>query len=55
MIEIMEREMISRRKMFSLLGLAIASGVVALPNNAEAQTSGMERPGGAPGHPAGLP
>ena len=36
MIEKMEREMISRRKMFSLLGLAAGVGFVVSPTEAEA-------------------
>jgi hypothetical protein len=38
-----EWEMISRRKMVSLLGLAAALGFAVPPTDAEAQTSGMER------------
>ena len=38
-----EWEMISRRKMVSLLGLAAASCFAVPPTDAEAQTSGMER------------
>jgi hypothetical protein len=38
-----EWEMISRRKMVSVLGLAAALGFAAPLTDAEAQTSGMER------------
>jgi hypothetical protein len=38
-----EWEMILRRKMVSLLGLAAALGFPVPPTDAEAQTSGMER------------
>jgi hypothetical protein len=38
-----EWEMISRRKMVSLLGLTAALGFAVPPTDAEAQTSGMER------------
>jgi hypothetical protein len=43
MIESIERELISRRRMFSLLGLAVALGLAVPPIDADAQTSGMER------------
>jgi hypothetical protein len=43
MIKRMEWEMVSRRRMFSFLGLAVASGLALRPTDAEAQTSGMER------------
>ena len=43
MIKRMEWEMVSRRRMFSFLGLAVASGLALRPTAAEAQTSGMER------------
>ena len=35
--------MVSRRRMFSFLGLAVAVGLVVQPADAEAQTAGMER------------
>jgi hypothetical protein len=41
-----ETEIISRRRMVSLLGLAAALGLAVPATNAEAQTSGMERRGG---------
>jgi hypothetical protein len=43
MIEKMEWGAISRRRMFSLLGLAAAFGLAVRPTDAEAQTAGMER------------
>jgi hypothetical protein len=43
MIKAMEPEMVSRRRMFSFVGLAVASGLAFRPTDAEAQTSGMER------------
>jgi len=43
MIKRMEWEMVSRRRMFSFVGLAVASGLAFRPTDAEAQTSGMER------------
>jgi hypothetical protein len=43
MIEKMERELVSRRKMFPFLGLAVAFGLAVRPTDAEAQTAGMER------------
>lgn len=43
MIKKMEWEIVSRRRMFSFLGLAVASGLALRPTDAEAQTSGMER------------
>ena len=43
MIEKMEWKMVSRRRMFPLLGLAVALGLAVRPIEAEAQTAGMER------------
>ena len=43
MIEKMEWKMVSRRRMFPLLGLAVALGLAVRPTEAEAQTAGMER------------
>ena len=43
MIEKMERGLVSRRKMFPFLGLAVAFGLAVQPTDAEAQTAGMER------------
>ena len=43
MIERMESEKVSRRRMLSFLGLAVASGFALRPTDAEAQTAGMER------------
>ena len=43
MIQKVEPEIISRRRMVSLLGLAAALGLAIPATNAEAQTSGMER------------
>jgi hypothetical protein len=43
MIEKMKWETISRRTMFSFLGLAAALGLAVRPTEAEAQTAGMER------------
>lgn len=48
MIEKIKSEMLSRRKAFSLLGLAVALGMavpaaVLTVSDAEAQTAGMER------------
>jgi hypothetical protein len=42
-IERMQRNAISRRKMFSLLDLAVGTALAVRPTDAEAQTSGMER------------
>jgi hypothetical protein len=43
MIERIKRESVSRRRMFSLLGVAVALGLAVPPTDAEAQTSGMKR------------
>ena len=43
MIERTQWKMVSRRRMFSFLGLAVAVGLVVQPADAEAQTAGMER------------
>ena len=43
MIEKMEWELVSRRKLFPFLGLAVAFGLAVRPTDAEAQTAGMER------------
>jgi len=43
MIERTQRKKVSRRRMFSFLGLAVAVGLVVQPADAEAQTAGMER------------
>src|SRR5215472_439744 len=42
MIENMASEMVSRRRMFSLLGLAVAAGLAIPVANGEAQTQGTE-------------
>ena len=39
----MEWELVSRRKLFPFLGLALAFGLAVRPTDAEAQTAGMER------------
>ena len=43
MIERTQWKKVSRRRMFSFLGLAVAVGLVVQPADAEAQTAGMER------------
>jgi hypothetical protein len=46
MVETTDREMISRRGIFSILGIAAAMAVgvpILMPLDAEAQTAGMER------------
>ena len=43
MIESIERGSISRRRMFSLFGLAVGLGLAVPPIDADAQTAGMER------------
>jgi hypothetical protein len=46
MVQMTEREGVSRRRMFSFLGMAAAIGVglpILTPMDAEAQTIGMER------------
>jgi hypothetical protein len=43
MTERIRRQLISRRRMFSFLGLAVAFGLAVRPTDAEAQTAGMER------------
>ena len=43
MIERTQWKMVSRRRMFSFLGLAVAVGLAVQPADAEAQTAGMER------------
>ena len=43
MIERTQWKKVSRRRMFSFLGLAVAVGLVVQAADAEAQTAGMER------------
>ena len=43
MIERTQWKKVSRRRMFSFLGLAVAVGLVVQPADAEAQTAGMGR------------
>jgi hypothetical protein len=43
MTESVRWKAVSRRRIFSLLGTAVALSVAVAPTNVEAQTSGMER------------